>query len=104
MWLLLLRQIKRYRNPLEWVHRYIDTCIYEEEEPSMCHLGRTRREKDEGGGYNSCMSSERMKHGSGIKDREDKSSGIEILIAEVAKINHTEPLRLDKQAERRKRN
>jgi hypothetical protein len=40
-----------------------------------------------------------MKHGSGIKGREDKSSGIEILIPEVfAKINPTEPLRLDKKA------
>ena len=41
---------------------------------------------------------ERMKHGSGMKDREDKSSGIEILIAEAfAKIRPTEPLRLVKQ-------
>ena len=46
-----------------------------------------------------------MKHGSGIKDREDKSSGIEILIAEAfAKIRPTEPLRLGKQAVRRNRN
>ena len=38
-----------------------------------------------------------MKRGSGIKGREDKSSDIEILIAEAfAKINPTEPLRLDK--------
>jgi hypothetical protein len=36
-----------------------------------------------------------MKHGSGIKDREDKSSGIEVLITEsFDKINPTEPLRL----------
>ena len=42
---------------------------------------------------------EGMKHGCGIKDREDKSSGTEILIAEAfAKINPTEPLRLAKQA------
>jgi hypothetical protein len=46
-----------------------------------------------------------MKRGSGIKGREDKSNGIEILIAEaLAKINPTEPLRLAKQAARRKRN
>jgi hypothetical protein len=33
-----------------------------------------------------------MKHGSGIKDRDDKSNGIEILITEVfAKINPTDP-------------
>jgi hypothetical protein len=44
---------------------------------------------------------ERIKHGSGIKGREDKSSGIEILIAEAfAKINPTEPLRLAEQAAR----
>jgi len=46
-----------------------------------------------------------MKHGSGINGREDKLSGIEILIAEAfAKINPTEPLRLAKQTARRKRN
>jgi hypothetical protein len=46
-----------------------------------------------------------MKHGSGIKGREDKSSGIEILIAEAfVKINPTEPLRLAKQTTQRKRN
>ena len=34
-----------------------------------------------------------MKHGSGIKDRDDKSNGIEILMAEAfAKINPTDPL------------
>ncbi len=33
---------------------------------------------------------ERIEHGSGIKDRDDKSSGIEILMAEAfAKINPT---------------
>ncbi len=47
----------------------------------------------------------RMKHGSGIKDRDDKSRGIEILMVDdFAKINPTDPLRLAKQAERRKRN
>ena len=46
-----------------------------------------------------------MNRGNGIKDREDRSSGIEILIAEAfAKINPTEPLRLAKQTTRRKRN
>ena len=40
-----------------------------------------------------------MKHGSGIKDREDKSNGIEILTVEAFdKIKPTEPLRLVKQA------
>jgi hypothetical protein len=44
-----------------------------------------------------------MKHGSGIKDRQDKSIGIEILIVEpFAKINPTESLRLAKEETRRK--
>ncbi len=46
-----------------------------------------------------------MKYGSGIKNQEDKSSGTEILIPEgFAKINPTEPLRLDKQVDQWKRN
>jgi hypothetical protein len=41
---------------------------------------------------------DRMKHGNGIKDRDDRSSGIEIRIAEVlVKINSTDPLILAKQ-------
>jgi hypothetical protein len=48
---------------------------------------------------------ERMKHGNGIKDRDDRSSGIEILMSDAfAKINPTDPLRLAKQAARRQRN
>jgi len=35
---------------------------------------------------------EQMKHGSGIKGRDDKSSGIEFLMADAfAKINPTDP-------------
>jgi hypothetical protein len=46
-----------------------------------------------------------MKHGKGIKDLDDKSSGMEILIVDAfAKINPTDPLILAKQAARRKRN
>ena len=46
-----------------------------------------------------------MKHGNGIKDRDDRSSGIEILMTDTfAKINPTDPLRLVKQVARRKRN
>jgi hypothetical protein len=41
---------------------------------------------------------ERMKLGSGKKGRDDKSSGIEILMPDAfAKINPTDPLRLAKQ-------
>jgi len=43
-----------------------------------------------------------MKHGSGIKGRDDKSSGIEIRMTDgLAKINPTDPLILEKQAARR---
>ena len=46
-----------------------------------------------------------MKHGSGIKDRDDRSIGIEIRITEaLAKINPTDPLILAKQASRRNLN
>jgi hypothetical protein len=45
-----------------------------------------------------------MKHGSGIKVRDDKSSGIEILMADAfAKINPTDPSRLGNQVAQRKR-
>jgi hypothetical protein len=48
---------------------------------------------------------DRMKHGSGIKDRDDRSSGIEIRIADdLDKINPTDPLILAKQAVRRNLN
>ena len=48
---------------------------------------------------------ERMKHGNGIKGRDDKSSGIEIRMADaLAKINPTDPLILAKQAARRNLN
>jgi hypothetical protein len=46
-----------------------------------------------------------MKHGSGIKGRDDKSNGIEIRMTDVsAKINPTDPLILGKQAVRRNLN
>ena len=63
--------------------------------------GRKTREGDKSG----VESLERINDGSGIKDRDDKSSGIEILMFEVfAKINPNDLFRLAKQAARRKRN
>ncbi len=48
---------------------------------------------------------DRMKHGSGIKGRDDRSTGIEIHIVDVVvKINSTDPLILAKQAARRNLN
>ena len=65
----------------------------------MCRLGKSPRRKDEGRSKSGVTRLERMTRGSGIKDRDDKSSGIEILMTEVfAKINPTYPLRLAKQA------
>ena len=47
--------------------------------------------------------SKRMKRGKGIIGRDDRSSGIEILMSDAfAKINPTEPLRLSRQVARRK--
>ena len=46
-----------------------------------------------------------MKRGNGIKGQDDKSSGIEIRMADaLAKINPTDPLILAKQDERRNLN
>ncbi len=48
---------------------------------------------------------DRMKLGRGIKDLDDKSSGMEILMSDTfAKINPTDPSILAKQAAGRKRN
>jgi hypothetical protein len=48
---------------------------------------------------------ERMKRGSGIKDRDDRSNGTEILMTDTSvKINPTDPLRLVKPVSRRERN
>jgi hypothetical protein len=48
---------------------------------------------------------DRMKHGSGIKGRDDKSNGIEIRIVDaLAQINPTDPLILAKQPARRNLN
>jgi hypothetical protein len=46
-----------------------------------------------------------MNHGSGIKGRDDKPSGMEILMTEVfVKINPTNSLAFAKEVARRKRN
>jgi hypothetical protein len=46
-----------------------------------------------------------MKRGKGIKDQDDRSSGIDILMVDVfVKINPTEPFRLDREVAQRKRN
>jgi hypothetical protein len=67
----------------------------------MVHLGKSPRREDEG--RSGVTRLDHMKHGSGIKGRDDKSSGIEIHISEdLVKINptHTDPLILTKQAAR----
>ncbi len=58
-----------------------------------------------GGPKSGVEGKERMKYGSGIKDRDDRSSGIEIRMADaLPKINPTDPLILTKQAARRNLN
>ena len=57
------------------------------------------REKTREGDKSGVARLERMKHGSGIKDREDRSSGIEIRMTDaLGKIKPTDPLILAKQA------
>ena len=71
----------------------------------MFHKVKRRGEKTREGAKSGTGRLERMKLGVGIKGREDKSSGIEILIAEASvKVKPTEPLRLAKQVARKKRN
>jgi hypothetical protein len=47
---------------------------------------------------------ERIKRGNGIKDRDDKSSGIILMSEAFAEIKPNDPFKLAKQAARRKRN
>ena len=68
-------------------------------------FSKKKGEKTREGTKSGVVRLERMKHGSGIKGRDDRSSGIEILIADVlAKIKPTDPLILAKQAARRNLN
>ena len=58
------------------------------------HGGKRTRE----GGKSGIGRLERMKRGNGIKDLDDRSSGIEILMVDIfTNINPTDPLRLAKQ-------
>ncbi len=62
----------------------------------MYHLTERRGGKMRQGVKSGRGGLERMKHGNGIKDRDDKSSGIRILMSETfAKINPTDPLILE---------
>ena len=71
----------------------------------MCHLAQHRGRKTREGAKSGVQRLERIKRGSGIKGRDDKSSGIEILMTEAfAKIKPNDPFKLAKQAARRKRN
>ena len=67
----------------------------------MCLLGRTPRTKNKGKDKSGVEHLERIKHGSGIKDRDDKSSGIEILMTEsFTKFKPNDPFKLaNKQRE-----
>ncbi len=70
-----------------------------EKNPSYAAQAERRREKTREGDKSVVGRLERMKRGRGIKDLEDKSKGMEILMTEAfAEINPTDPLILDKQA------
>jgi hypothetical protein len=76
-----------------------------EKNPSYAAKAEHRGEKTREGAKCVVGLLEWMKHGRGIKGRNDKSRGMEILMTEAfAKINPTDPLILAKQAEREKRN
>ena len=71
----------------------------------MCRLGRTRRKKYEGRGEKRCGVARTDEARKWMKDREERSRGMETLIAEtLAKIKPTDPLRLVNQSVRRNRN
>ena len=68
-------------------------------------LRQIAEEKGRGKGLEAVGRLERIKRDSGINDREERSRGIEILMVDAfAKIKPTDPLRLAKQAARRKQN
>ena len=71
----------------------------------MCRfLGRAQGREDKEGVKSVVDLLERKRRGGGIKGLDDKSSGMEIFMAEVfAKIKPTDPLILARHAERRKR-
>jgi hypothetical protein len=64
----------------------------------MCPFDRHGRKRTGEGDRSGVGRLERMKHGTGIKVRDDKWNGIEILMTDpFVKINQTDPLRLPKQ-------
>ena len=59
----------------------------------MCLLTEHRGGKTREGGKSGRGRLGRMKHGNGVKGRDDKSRGIEILVVEVfVKVNPNDPL------------
>jgi hypothetical protein len=73
--------------------------------PTCAAEANRRGEKTREGAKSGVTRLDRMKRGSGIKGRDDRSSGIEIRIADaLAKINPTDPFILAKQAARRNLN
>ncbi len=59
----------------------------------MCRLGKSRGVKTREGAKSGTARLDLMKRGRGINDRDDRSSGIEMRMADaLAKINPTDPL------------
>ncbi len=76
-----------------------------EKVPTCAAQANRRGEQTREGARSGVTRLDHMKRGSGIKDRDDRSRGIEILIADaLVKINPTDPLILAKQATRRNLN
>ena len=73
---------------------------------SMCHLETERGGKSTRQGSKSCVGRrERMKRGNGMKDRDERSRGIEIRTADAFDmIKPTTPFKLAKHDALRKRN
>ncbi len=63
--------------------------------PNMLQLARALRKRDDGRGYKRCgttRTKERRQPGSGIKDRDERSRGTEILMADASpKSNEQNP-------------
>ncbi len=109
--LVYFHQNKKRRNPKVKIVT-VQLCgvrksLYEKL-PTCAAWANRRGEKTREGAKSDETRLERMKRGSGIKGRDDKSSGIrmlEIRMSDVlTKINPTDPLILAKQATRRNLN
>ncbi len=95
----IFSRIKKRRKPkvkivtLQLCEVKKSRSTFYEKVPTCAASANHRGEKTREGARSGVTRLDRMKHGSAVKDRDDRSSGIEIRIAEaLAKINPTDPL------------